>query len=69
MKNWGIRLFAAMWSLISFACQQELPKEIAVAYEGLPEQVDFNYHVNPSSPTAALLATAPTTTPAKRVCG
>ncbi|MEM1135038.1 MAG: DUF1553 domain-containing protein [Bacteroidota bacterium] len=33
---------ALMWG-----CQEELPTEIALAYEDLPEMIDFNYHVKP----------------------
>ncbi len=30
-----------------WCCQQELPEEVAQAYETLPDEVDFNYHVKP----------------------
>jgi len=30
-----------------WCCQQELPEEVAQAYQNLPEEVDFNYHVKP----------------------
>jgi len=30
-----------------WCCQQNLPEEVAQAYENLPETVDFNYHIKP----------------------
>ncbi len=34
-------------SLIVCGCHPDLPENIQVAYDSLPEQIDFNYHVKP----------------------
>jgi len=33
--------------ILMFSCAHEVPDEIAAAYQDLPEQIDFNYHVKP----------------------
>ena len=33
--------------LIASACSNDLPEDIEVAYEALPDQIDFNLHVRP----------------------
>lgn len=33
--------------LLLSACTSQLPKEVATAYQQLPETIDFNYHVRP----------------------
>ncbi len=39
-------LVAVLW-LIVISCSVEVPEQVAQAYETLPEQVDFNFHVRP----------------------
>lgn len=42
-----IPIFIALLSCCLFSCSTDVPEEIAIAYENLPEQVDFNFHVRP----------------------
>lgn len=39
--------FYGLATCLLFACNPELPAEVAQAYEQLPEKVDFNLHVKP----------------------
>ncbi len=41
------RLPLAVIGTLLIACQPPIPKEIAQAYEELPEKVDFNFHIKP----------------------
>lgn len=42
-----IRYFSLLMVVGVIACQPELPKPVAQAYDKLPEEVDFNLHVKP----------------------
>lgn len=33
--------------LLFFACQPSLPEEVEIAYQQLPETIDFNFHIRP----------------------
>jgi len=33
--------------LVSISCSKSLPKEVELAYESLPEYVDYNFHIKP----------------------
>ena len=33
--------------MLLFGCQSSLPDDVAKAYQGLPDQVDFNFHIKP----------------------
>lgn len=42
---WFLLLNLSFWAFSS--CGTDLPSEVQVAYEALPETVDFNYHIRP----------------------
>ena len=44
MKNFLIYSF---FTLSLFACSVEIPDPVAAAYDHLPEEIDFNFHVRP----------------------
>ena len=43
--SWNTCIFCL--AVFLFSCQPDLPEEVAVAYEKLPEALDFNVHVKP----------------------
>lgn len=47
IKNLKGCLLTLATSFLLFSCGHNMPKEVEVAYEKLPDRVDFNYHVKP----------------------
>ena len=43
------RGFSALWIILTFlqSCGPRLPEEVQLAYDALPEEIDFNIHVKP----------------------
>lgn len=42
-----IHLLVPLLLLLLAACNSQLPKDVATAYQQLPETIDFNYHIRP----------------------
>jgi hypothetical protein len=47
IKKMKFYMLGAVATLLLFSCNDSMPKEILEAYEKLPDDVDFNYHVKP----------------------
>ena len=46
IRRWYIFLFAIAGMCFQ-SCMPDLPEDVAIAYENLPEELDYNLHVKP----------------------
>lgn len=47
LETWFKQFFIVSLSLFMIHCDLNLPEEVAVEMDSLPEEVDFNYHIKP----------------------
>ena len=49
LPNWNYKIIVLLCLTVglNISCHQELPETITLAYNHLPKEVDFNFHIRP----------------------